>query len=105
MNDTQMRDSGSHLILIRDSQVGWEVLILPRPTRDGQDGWFLDLSEARQYAAGLNAATGWVIADEATCTGERAAARKAAEQPPGGLLERLGEAAYKGRWGKLRHRF
>lgn len=56
---------------------GWDVEA-PGGDRDVTDRWFAVRSEARLYAEGLSAATGWVIKDDSTDRDE--AAEYAADQ-------------------------
>ncbi|WP_426263228.1 hypothetical protein [Sphingomonas sp. PWP1-2] len=103
MTDYHYFANPGRVVLIRDSALGFDVLVTPEPTCDDQDSWFAALSDARHYAAGLSAGTGWRIADHSTETSVRAALRKA-EPPAGGLMGYFDKPPFRGMWGRIRHR-
>lgn len=77
--ETLYGDGGSRpYVWIYDSaSEGWDVQVLGVDS-DTADRWFAVRGDARFYAEGLSAATGWVIKDDSTARNE--AAEFAAEQ-------------------------
>lgn len=93
-------------ILVRNALTikGWEVLMMPCPTRDKQDRWYSSVSDARIYASGLQAASGWSILDTAQEEGGRDALASLATEEALPLLKRMGVvyAAFR-LWGYITH--
>lgn len=97
----------THFILVRNALAlrGWEVLIMPQPTRDKQDRWYSSPSDARIYASGVQAATGWSILDAAQERGGHDAIESIREEEAPPLLKRMGAVYAASRlWGYLTHR-
>ena len=99
--------AATYFILVRNALMlrGWEVLIMPGPTRDKQDRWYSSASDTRIYASGVQAATGWSILDAAQEQGGTDAIEAIPEEEALPLLDRMGAIYAVSRlWGYLTHR-